>query len=92
MRTPFEIRQDPRLAASQQDFAAQFALLRQIRDKLSATHDAINQMRAVRQQVQVGPAHRETRRGGSGGGSQPGLLQTLGAIEQELIEPRVQAP
>jgi hypothetical protein len=93
VRTPFEIRKDPRLAASQQDFAAQFALLLQIRDKLSATHDAINQMRSVRQQVQewVRRTEKHAVAAAMAAASQE-LLHTLAAIEQELIEPRVQAP
>ena len=49
---PFELRQDPRHTATPEDLAAQFALLLHIRDKLSVTHDAINQMRSVRQQVE----------------------------------------
>ena len=93
VRTPFEIRQDPRLAASQQDFAAQFALLRQIRDKLSATHDAINQMRAVRQQVQEWVRRTEKHAVATAvAAASQELLHALGPIEQELIEPRVQAP
>jgi photosystem II stability/assembly factor-like uncharacterized protein len=49
----FELVKDPRTPATKADFDAQFALLLQIRDKLSATHDAINQLRDVRQQVEV---------------------------------------
>jgi hypothetical protein len=93
VRTPFEIRKDPRLAASQQDFAAQFALLLQIRDKLSATHDAINQMRSVRQQVQEWGRRTEKHAvAATMAAASQELLHTLAAIEQELIEPRVQAP
>jgi photosystem II stability/assembly factor-like uncharacterized protein len=47
----FALRKDPRVAASQADFDAQFALLLQIRDKLSTTHDAVNTLRRIRQQV-----------------------------------------
>lgn len=47
----FQLRQDPRVAASQADFAAQFALLLQIRDKLSETHDTVNALRSIRTQV-----------------------------------------
>jgi photosystem II stability/assembly factor-like uncharacterized protein len=93
VRTPFDIRKDPRLATSEQDFAAQFALLRQIRDKLSATHDAINEMRSVRQQVQewVRRSDKHPMAAGVAAAGQE-LLHGLEAIEQELIEPRVQAP
>ena len=42
---------DPRVDATQEDFDAQFALLLQIRDKLSETHDNINKIRSARSQV-----------------------------------------
>ena len=38
----FDFVKDPRTAATAEDFAAQFALLLQIRDKLTETHEAIN--------------------------------------------------
>ena len=47
----FRIVKDPRVAASQDDLDAQFQFLIQIRDKVSETHDGINQLRRVRQQV-----------------------------------------
>jgi photosystem II stability/assembly factor-like uncharacterized protein len=47
----FALLKDPRVAAGQADFDAQFALLLQIRDKLSTTHDAVNTLRRIRQQV-----------------------------------------
>ena len=50
---PFELRKDPRLATTDEDFAKQFALLAQIRDKLSAAHDGIARLRAVRDQARA---------------------------------------
>lgn len=90
---PFEIRQDPRLHATPEDLAAQFALLIQIRDKLSATHDAINQMRSVRRQVEEWVA----RTAGQSTAAAvveaaKGVSEVITAIEQELIESRVRAP
>jgi len=49
---PLEIKMDPRVQASPADLEKQFDLLLKIRDQLSATHDAINQMRDVRRQVE----------------------------------------
>jgi hypothetical protein len=93
LRRPFDIHMDPRLTATPADLEAQFALLLQIRDKLSVTHDAINQMHSVRQQVEEWirraeklPVAAVVAEAGQG------LLHRLGSIEQELIEPRVQAP
>ncbi|MDE2937800.1 MAG: glycosyl hydrolase [Chloroflexota bacterium] len=48
---PFSILKDPRVSASQEDLDAQFRFLVEIRDKVSETHDGINQLRRVRQQV-----------------------------------------
>ena len=47
----FRILKDPRVAASQEDLEAQFQMLVEIRDKVSETHDGINRLRRVRQQV-----------------------------------------
>ena len=50
---PFELRKDPRLATTDEDFAKQLALLTEIRDRLTATHDAIARLRAVRDQAKT---------------------------------------
>lgn len=47
----FRILKDPRVSAPQEDLDAQFQFLVRIRDKVSETHDGINQLRRVRQQV-----------------------------------------
>jgi hypothetical protein len=88
-----EIRKDPRVAATQADLEAQFALLMRIRDKLSHTHDAINRLRSIRRQVEEWERRTE-------GLSDPGsaseavapaakaLKEKLSAVEEELIQPR----
>ena len=48
----FEIQKDPRGTATQEDLDAQFELLLRLRNKLSETHDAINMLRNIRQQVE----------------------------------------
>lgn len=85
----FEIRTDPRIQATQADLEAQFALLIQIRDKLSETHDAINQLRSIQQQVEEwmrrarGHAHAQTITDAG-----KTLLEKLAAVEEELIQKR----
>jgi photosystem II stability/assembly factor-like uncharacterized protein len=85
---PLEIRKDPRVTATQEDFDAQFELLLQIRDKLSETHTTINQIRALRDQVEGwvkrlnGAERRAVREQGRA------LVRQLTAIEEELIQPR----
>jgi photosystem II stability/assembly factor-like uncharacterized protein len=49
---PFAILKDPRVMASQAELEEQFALLMRVRDKLSAAHAAVNQIRSVREQVE----------------------------------------
>ncbi len=48
---PFEVQPDPRVAATAADLQAQFALWRQICDKISAVHTAVNRLRRIRQQL-----------------------------------------
>ena len=47
----FQVVKDPRVAATADDFKAQFDLLIKIRDKLSETHDGVNELRSIRGQV-----------------------------------------
>jgi photosystem II stability/assembly factor-like uncharacterized protein len=47
----FKIVKDPRVSATQADFQAQFDLLIKIRDKVSETHDSIERLRSIKQQV-----------------------------------------
>jgi photosystem II stability/assembly factor-like uncharacterized protein len=48
---PLEIKPDPRLKVTQEDLAKQFDLLLKIRDKVTATDDAIIQIRDLREQI-----------------------------------------
>ena len=82
----FRILKDPRVAASQEDLEAQFQMLVEIRDKVSETHDGINRLRRVRQQVDQwvsrahGPSRRRRRlrsRGGGGEGKTVGQIEDL---------------
>ena len=47
----FQVVKDPRVAATEDDFKAQFDLLIKIRDKLSETHDGVSELRSIRGQV-----------------------------------------
>ncbi len=50
---PLEIQPDPRLKVTQQDLEKQFDLLIKIRDRVTQTHDAINQIRDIRAQIEA---------------------------------------
>jgi photosystem II stability/assembly factor-like uncharacterized protein len=51
MTESFELKKDPRIATTQEEFQKQFDLLMKIRDKLSEVHKAIIEIRDVRKQV-----------------------------------------
>jgi len=48
----FEVRKDPRVAATDADLRAQFDLLKQVHARLSETHKAINELRALRRRAE----------------------------------------
>jgi photosystem II stability/assembly factor-like uncharacterized protein len=83
----FALLKDPRVAASQADFDAQFALLIKIRDQLSETHDAVNKLRSIRQQVDEW-VKRATNHSAAATVSSAAnsLKEKLAAIEDELIQ------
>ena len=47
----FEVRKDPRLSTTTEDYQKRFDLHQKIRDKLTETHDAITKLRDVRDQL-----------------------------------------
>ncbi|MGI8553761.1 MAG: hypothetical protein ACR2PL_23675 [Dehalococcoidia bacterium] len=74
---------------------AQFEFLIQVRDKLSETHDAINTIRNLKQQIEEwqrrAAAQKDSQSGaGEFGPAATRLLGSLTAIEEELIQPRAQ--
>lgn len=51
-KEPFEIIKDPRVSATQEDFAEQFKLSMKIRDKMSQITDAVNRIHEIDSQLQ----------------------------------------
>jgi hypothetical protein len=47
----FQIKKDPRIPTTQEEFEEQFDLLISIRDKLSVIHDAVNQINGVQKEL-----------------------------------------
>ncbi len=86
----FEVVKDPRVAATEDDFKAQFDLLIKIRDKLSETHDGVSELRSIRGQVDGW----ENRAKGhpqadSVTSAADTLKEKLSAIEGELVQVEV---
>ncbi len=86
---PLEIARDPRVAGSQSDLQAQFDLLLKVRDVLSETHDTVNRLRDLKEQVQ-GWSKRvdddDVKK------SADAIVEKLTAVELELIQPKAGSP
>jgi photosystem II stability/assembly factor-like uncharacterized protein len=72
----FEIARDPRLTATDDDLRAQFALMVEIRDRVTAITEAVERLRKARQQLEP--------RSRSGDAAAVDALQKLQAIEAAL--------
>jgi len=84
-----EIQKDPRVSASQADLEKQNALAMRIRDRVSAGHEAVNQIRSVREQLEG-----LKKRLGADNGSKPvldsgdALKKKMDAVEEKIIQPK----
>jgi hypothetical protein len=86
LTSDFEIRKDPRLNTTQEEFARQLSLLTQIRDKLTETHEAIIRIREVKRQLddwsarykELEPQAKE-------------LSKKLTAVEEELYQTKLRS-
>ena len=89
----FEIAKDPRVDASQEDLQSQFDLLIEVRDSLSETHDYINRLRNIRQQVAqwVDRAKNHSAAQAVADGAGP-ITERLTEIENELIQVNFTGP
>jgi photosystem II stability/assembly factor-like uncharacterized protein len=84
-----EIQKDPRVNVSQADLEKQSELATRIRDRVSAGHEAVNQMRSVREQVEG----LKKRLGNDGGtkavlDSADALKKRIDAVEEKIIQPK----
>ena len=83
----FEVKKDPRLQTTPEDFAKQLTLALQIRDKLSETNDAVIRIREVRRQLDD-YAKRNNQRVAEAARS---LSQKLTRVEEELYQTKNRA-
>nr|MBA3804549.1 glycosyl hydrolase [Acidobacteriota bacterium] len=88
----FEIKKDPRIQTTPEEFAKQFQLLSKIRDKLTETHNAVAQIRDVKRQLDD-----LLKRAADGPNSKPvldagrELNAKLSAVEEELYQTKNQS-
>ncbi|MGH2584373.1 MAG: VPS10 domain-containing protein [Dehalococcoidia bacterium] len=84
---PFEVRKDPRVAATREDLDAQYELLIQLRAKLSETHDAVLRLRGIRSQIEGWESRtKDSRDHRAIAGAAKVLKGRLIAIEEELVQ------
>src|SRR5262249_3491057 len=87
-----EIQKDPRVNVSQADLEKQYELASRIHDRVSAGHEAVNQMRSVREQVEG----LKKRLGNDGGGkaaldSADALKKSKEEVEEKIIQPKAKS-
>jgi hypothetical protein len=87
----FTLRPDPRATATPADYAAQFALLTQIRDKVTEANDAVKMVRNVRGQLATREAKLEAEQRRAVAAAASALLERIGAVEAELYQVRNQS-
>lgn len=82
----FEIRPDPRSKATQEDLQAQFDFLIAVRDKLTETHKAVKNIRAVREQLNAYAKRLDKTRDKDLSEHIEGIQKQLTAIEEALYQ------
>ncbi len=86
---PLEIVRDPRVSGSPQDLQAQFDLLLKLRDTLSETHDAVNRLRDLREQVRGWTERVDDEEVKNAGDA---IVEKLNEVELEFIQPKAGSP
>ena len=88
----FEVRKDPRVDASDADLQTQFELLRQVHQRLSDTHQAVNQLRAIRRRAEDWASRAKDKPDlESVHKAATALIERLKPIEGELIQAEAKA-
>ncbi|MEZ4987325.1 MAG: hypothetical protein R2795_20155 [Saprospiraceae bacterium] len=87
----FEIKPDPRSEATTEDMAAQFAFMKSVQDKVSEAHQAIIDLRAIKQQIKaftdrLPETGQETLRNQA-----KAIVEGLTAVEESLYQTKNQS-
>jgi photosystem II stability/assembly factor-like uncharacterized protein len=89
----FEVKPDPRSSATPEDYEAQFRFLIAARDKLTAAHRGIKQIRDVRDQLQALGKRLKPRKDSADVLAASGALEKkLTAIEEALHQTKARSP
>jgi photosystem II stability/assembly factor-like uncharacterized protein len=87
----FTIVKDPRLSTTPDDYARQFALLRQLYDKLSTLNESVNRIRRIKRQLGI-LAERLDERHAELAGKVTSAVARLTAIEAVLVDVNRETP
>ncbi|MEW6455232.1 MAG: glycosyl hydrolase [Acidobacteriota bacterium] len=88
----FEVKQDPRIKTTAQEFQEQFDLLIKIRDKVSEAHEAVNQIRDIRKQLNdLIKRLKESASEKTLVESANVIIKKLSAIEEEIIQVKIES-
>ncbi|MFQ5824343.1 MAG: glycosyl hydrolase [bacterium] len=89
---PFEIKKDPRIEITLDEFQEQFALLIQIRDKVSEAHEAVISIRDIRKQVDALVKRMKDQPSEEAiAETAKSLKEKLTAVEEEIIQVKIKA-
>jgi hypothetical protein len=92
MAEPLQVVGDPRLPATAEAYGKQYALLLKIRNKLTETHDAVNRIREVREQVKTVVDHAKTAGGDEAiAKAAEGLTKSVTTVEEALYQTKNQS-
>ncbi len=83
----FEVKKDPRLETTTEDYTRQLSLAMQIRDKLSATNEGVIRIRALRKQLEDYTSRDNPRVAQAA----KTLIQHLTTVEEELYQTKNRA-
>ena len=88
----FEVKKDPRLAATQEDFQAQFDLAMKTRALVVETHEAVTRIREIRQQVEdLAERLSKAGRGDKFQETAQSVSEALTTIEEKLYQTKLES-
>ena len=88
----FEVKKDPRVATTQEDFQEQFDLAMKIRAMVVDTHEAVTKIREIRRQLEdLAERSSKAGRGGNIQEAAKSLNEALTAIEEKLYQTKLES-
>jgi len=89
---PVAVRPHPEVSSTPEDLKKQFLLLRDLRDRLSDTHQAVLQIRDVKAQAAaIGERAAKLGKGAALNDASKALSEKLMAIEKKLVNPEIKS-